>query len=289
MAVIKDSVGEKSKNDPFDVNVVQRLLTAAATKLGKPSLNPKQTMGLIDPDTKSAIRAFELEVMKLKKSDDKIRPNDRTWRRLVKEAGEVDTNPTGYPSRPAGITHLNNGNRDVIFTTFIIGDEKHANYPGYEDDPTSGRDDIKILGNWEGKNIQSVEIPQLKKLGLPFKKRFHRKAVTQLLGLWQAWEDDGLLDRVCTFDGAFNARYKRKAVHLTQNLSNHSWGTAFDINASTNGLGATPAIIWEEGCVFELVPWATRWGFDWGGWFGGGRVDGMHFEVRVLTNKALEI
>ena len=92
-----------------------------------------------------------------------------------------------------------------------------------------------------------------------------------------------------TFDGAFNARYKRKATHITQNLSNHSWGTAFDINASTNRLSATAAIMWEEGCVFELVSWATRWAFYWGGWFGGGRADGMHFEVRVLTNQAMEI
>ena len=74
----------------------------------------------------------------------------------------------------------------MIFTTFVVTDPKHANYPGYKDAPTSGPDDVKILGNWESKNIQSIEIPQLKKLGTACKKRFDHKAVPQLLGLWKA-------------------------------------------------------------------------------------------------------
>lgn len=64
-------------------------------------------------------------------------------------------------------------------------------------------------------------------------------------------------------------------------LSNHSWGTAFDINYAWNCLGALPALRGEKGSVRELVPIAHRHGFYWGGHFS--RRDGMHFEVaRVL-------
>lgn len=289
-AAIKQTVGKKAQNDPFDVTVVQKLLAAASSKLRKPTLDPKRSDGHIDTNTHTSIAAFESDVMGQKKPDGKIRPNGKVWNRLLKEAGEVDTNPTGYPVKPDSVKHLGDGGRDGIFSTFVITDKKKADYPGYKDNPgptEADKDDIRILGKWEGKNIQSVEIPQLKTLGLRSKTRFHRLAIPQLLGLWQAWEHDGLLDRVVTFDGGFNSRYKRKTAHVTRNLSNHCWGSAFDINYAWNRLGKTPAIIWEKGCVFELVPLAVKWGFYWGGWFGGGREDGMHFEVRVLTNKEL--
>ena len=57
-------------------------------------------------------------------------------------------------------------------------------------------------------------------------------------------------------------------------LSNHAFGTAFDINVQWNPLEALPG---RTGCVFELVPMAHRHGFYWGGHFS--RRDGMHFEV----------
>jgi hypothetical protein len=291
MARIKESVGVKAKNDPFDVTVIQKLLAAAAGKLGKPTIDPKRTDGRVDTATHDAIKIFELEVMKSKKTDGKIRPWDKTWNSLVKAAGEVDTNPTGYPEKPENVSHLGDNGRDGIFGTFVITDPKKPHYPGFADNAGAGsnKDDIKILGGWEGRNIQTVEIPQFKTLGFKHHRtRFHRLAVPQLIGLWDAWEKDGLLDRVVSFDGGFNARYKRNTLHgFTRNLSNHSWGTAFDINYSTNRLGATPAILWEDGCVFELVPLAVKWGFYWGGWFGGGRSDGMHFEVRQLTSQPL--
>lgn len=302
MPEIKDQVGIKSRNDPFDVAVVQKLLTAANAKLqatakatNAPQLvivDPGSTDGHIDDATKEAIKAFQTGVMKLKKADGRIRPGGQTWSKLLKEAGAIDTNPTGYPKRPDNVNQLGANGRDALFSTFIIKDEKDANYPGYKDNPGVGpkeKDNIKILGKWESRNIQAVEIPQLKALGLPHKKSFHKLAIPQLLGLWQAWEDDGLLDRIVSFDGAWNPRYMRKALHIEKNLSNHCWGTAFDINAATNHLGTTPAVSWEPGCVFELVPLAVRWGFFWGGWFGGARDDGMHFEVRVITSEPLPV
>jgi hypothetical protein len=67
----------------------------------------------------------------------------------------------------------------------------------------------------------------------------------------------------------------------TSSLSNHAFGTAFDINADQNPLGHQPALPGEPGCVFELVPIAHKFGFYWGGHFKDRR-DGMHFEIAVL-------
>ena len=64
-------------------------------------------------------------------------------------------------------------------------------------------------------------------------------------------------------------------------LSNHAWGTAFDINAALNPRGTVPVFRGQPGSVRELVPRANDLGFYWGGHFS--RRDGMHFEVaRVL-------
>ena len=291
MAQIRDKVGPKQRNDRFDVAVVQKLLAAASDKLKLTAIAPGRTDGVCDGPTVEAIRAFQGDVMKLPDPDGSVWPNAGTWRRLVAEAGEVNANPTGYPERPASVLHLGDGGRDAMFTTFVIADPNRDHHPGYRD--VAGSDDIKILNGWEAKNIGRVKLPQLGKIRPKYphgpRTRFHNLAAAQLQGLWQAWEDAGLLDRVKTFNGGFNARYKRKAQHVARNLSNHSWGTAFDINVAGNRLKETPAIRGERGCVFELVPLAAQWGFYWGGWFGGGRPDGMHFEVYRRTETALSI
>jgi hypothetical protein len=61
-------------------------------------------------------------------------------------------------------------------------------------------------------------------------------------------------------------------------LSNHAYGTAFDINAPWNALGVRPALVGKPGSVRELVPLAAEHGFAWGGHFRT-RPDGMHFEL----------
>ena len=61
-------------------------------------------------------------------------------------------------------------------------------------------------------------------------------------------------------------------------LSNHSFGSAFDINATQNWLGDMPAICGQKGAVRELVEAANRCNFYWGGHYGE-RKDGMHFEI----------
>lgn len=142
---------------------------------------------------------------------------------------------------------------------------------------------IEIKGNWEKKNIISVEVPQTKGLpqwGTPKKDTivlFHKKAAMQLIELWAAWEKEGLLQQVVQWGGSYYPRYVRGSKTM---LSNHAYGTAFDINVKWNGLAQRPALIGEHGCLRELVPIAHKYGFYWGGHFK--RKDGMHFEVAKL-------
>ncbi len=114
--------------------------------------------------------------------------------------------------------------------------------------------------------------------GAPSGMRFHRLAAEQLKGLWEAWEQSNLLDRVLTYDGSFVPRFIRGSRTV---LSNHAFGSAFDINADLNPLGQRPKLVGQRGSVRELVPLANQWGFYWGGHFGS-RPDGMHFEIAFL-------
>lgn len=138
---------------------------------------------------------------------------------------------------------------------------------------------IRITNGWEAANMVRVPVPQLVRVpGGPASGTlfFHRLGAEALQGLWQAIEDRGLLDRVLRFDGAYNPRFIRGGAS-SQILSNHAFGTAFDINARFNPLGAEPATAGASGCVYELVPIAHEFGFYWGGHFS--RRDGMHFEL----------
>ncbi len=109
--------------------------------------------------------------------------------------------------------------------------------------------------------------------------RFHKAAQKQLVELWLEWETAGLLDRILSFDGSFVPRFQRKS---TTKLSNHAFGSAFDINAAFNPLDAEPALYGQRGCVRELVAIANKHGFYWGGHFMT-REDGMHFEVAKIV------
>ena len=93
-----------------------------------------------------------------------------------------------------------------------------------------------------------------------------------------------LLGLVLTWAGSWVPRYIRGS---RSRLSNHAWGTAFDINVPWNGLRRTPAFKGQKGSVRELVLIAAKLGFYWGGWFT--RKDGMHFEVsKILTEDQIQ-
>lgn len=141
---------------------------------------------------------------------------------------------------------------------------------------------IKFTDGWDTKNISKVSIPQL--IGVPFfalngtkgtgNISFYTKAHAAVQRLFKAWEDDGLLPKILTFEGSFNPRVIKK----TNTPSNHSFGTAFDINGSWNPEGHKAAAIGKPGCLLELVPRASELGFYWGGFYS----DAMHFEYAKL-------
>lgn len=153
---------------------------------------------------------------------------------------------------------------------------------------------VLIDRSWENKNLVKVEVPQLQRQQV----RLHVRVVEPFLGLFAAWERAGLAAKVLTFDGAYAHRFKRftgtaeerMKKALTANaydLSNHAWGSAFDINAGWNRLGRVPAEHHEVGTVRPLVAIAYELGWVWGGHFRS-RPDGMHFEYAGVE-PALEV
>lgn len=181
-----------------------------------------------------------------------------------------ESGPNWPPKPPFG--PLSGQDRAQVFGTFK-----------FEPSPSPGNPEgITIRDNWAVTNIVKVSIPQLVgKLGAPGNGVvfFHRKAAPQLAALWAAWEAEGLLPFILSFAGTYVPRFIRGS---RTNLSNHAWGTAFDINAPQNPLGAEPALVGKPGSVRKLVQLANDHGFFWGGHFPQ-RKDGMHFEVYKIV------
>ncbi|WP_243359838.1 M15 family metallopeptidase [Fundidesulfovibrio terrae] len=187
------------------------------------------------------------------------------------EEPAADTSGSNFPLRPNFPPLKGLAGRQAVFGAF-----------SYVSEPTPGNPEaVRILGDWEAKTIVDVEIPQLRAAlgpGAPRTMRFHRLAAAQLQGVWADWEKNGLLDRILSYEGSFNARFIR---HSQTTLSNHAFGTAFDLNAGSNPIGARPPLAGQKGSLRELVSLANAWGFYWGGHFQS-RLDGMHFEVAFL-------
>jgi peptidoglycan hydrolase-like protein with peptidoglycan-binding domain len=200
-------------------------------------------------------------------------------------AVEFDVNAsnsgTAFPPQPGGLSSPSAGTTASMFGTFTFQAEPTPRDPEH----------IKILDDFVARNIVTITVPQL--VGIPVdlrpanvvlsngKVNCHRLAQGKILALFAAWESAGLINRILTWDGAFNARLKRGATRPTlANLSNHSFGSTFDINAGLNPQRRTPVLMGKRGCVRELVNIAARHDFFWGGFFG--KVDGMHFEVARL-------
>lgn len=176
-----------------------------------------------------------------------------------------------WPPKPVGLSPANLQTRNELFGTFNY---KAAPAP-------TNPEAIIILGDWVQNNIEWVDIPQLK--GIPGagsgKIQFNKKASAQLKNLFQAWEEAGLIDLLKTWGGSFVPRFVRGSK---TSLSNHSTGSAFDINITWNNLGQRPALVGQTGSVRKLVPLANEFGFYWGGHYGPNRLDGMHFECTKL-------
>ena len=149
----------------------------------------------------------------------------------------------------------------------------------YVSAPVSGNpENIRVLDNWASQHIGIARLPAVGG-PIPAKVEFHKLAIPQLEQLWKDWQAAGLLAHVRTWDGSYVPRFIRGS--RTQ-LSNHAFGTAFDINAGFNRLGTIPARLGQPGSVRDMVELANKNGFYWGGHFGGSRIDGMHFEIAKL-------
>jgi hypothetical protein len=179
------------------------------------------------------------------------------------------TSGTDWPPPPSFAPLVSNNERAAVFGRFEF------------ERITPGKDDIRILGDWVHANIASITVPELtgvKDAPASGRIRVHAMVKEQMAALFAAWQAAGLMPLVKTWAGSFNPRFVRGSPST---LSNHAWGTGFDINVAWNARGSMPALRGREGSVRELVPLAHEHGFYWGGHFS--RRDGMHFEVaRVL-------
>lgn len=222
--------------------------------------------GKFGPDTKQASIDFQ---KKYKLQPDGVVGNKTYGVAMQLGFGGVedkrkDKSGADWPPKPDFNPLASNAARKKLFGTFT-----------YEPKPVPGNpENIRITNNWVSANIITVTIPQLKKIN---KMQFHKLAAPQLIQLWKDWEAANLLHLVLSYEGSYMARFVRGSASV---LSNHSFGTAFDINYAWNKLGAVPALAGQKGSVRELVPIANENGFYWGGHFS--RLDGMHFEIARL-------
>lgn len=197
-----------------------------------------------------------------------------------------------FPPKPTDLTTPSNSLRNTVFTCF-----------NFIQRPLSQRADkeaIVIRGNctntvpdWTAAHIIEVPIPQLRfAVGYNGKVRCHKLAAPVWIELFKQWEKDDLLHLILSYAGCFVPRYKReqappgagghglRSSTEVEELSNHSFGSAFDINVTDNGFRSVPALCGRRGSTRELVASANRIGIYWGGHFR--TQDGMHFEISQL-------
>ena len=222
------------------------------TKQGIPS------SGALDPRTQSAAVALGFV------------PQDSGARPSLSDPA---TQTASFPPRPGDLESPSVDQQQTRFGPIVF---HMANDP-------AAPERIVITNEFTEAKIVSVHLPQLANMTdgpLSLSIQWNRLAAPQLIGLWSAWDQAGLLSRVKTWEGSFAPRCVRG--HIGE-LSNHAFGTAFDINFPWNVLGTVPALVGARGCVRELVSIANQFGFFWGGHFTN-RLDGNHFEVsRAMT------
>jgi peptidoglycan hydrolase-like protein with peptidoglycan-binding domain len=218
--------------------------------------------GVFDENTRLATAAFQ--------ASNNLNPDSEVGKNTLKAAAElgfVDIFSPNFPDVPPFTPLRTIADKASMFGRF---DFRANPLP-------DNKENIEILGSWEDDNIVIIDIPQLIPVKGNPKARFHKMVADKAIKLFADWENAGLADRILSWDGAYVPRFIRGS---TTALSQHAFGSAFDINVEWNGLNAVPAAIGQKGAVRELVQIAHENGFFWGGHFS--RLDGMHFELAVL-------
>ena len=121
---------------------------------------------------------------------------------------------------------------------------------------------LAVDPRWEMEHLQTVRLPLIREI------RCNRAIIAPLRAALEEIERRGLGDLITTQRGCYAPRrlFERNFVKL----SNHAWGSAFDINVESNPFGKKPR---QDPRIVEVF---ARHGFTWGGtWL---VPDGMHFE-----------
>jgi len=206
------------------------------------------------------------------KMDGRVGP--QTWGKLLAdgfrpvsyqpdaEGFEEDRSPA-WPPKPEGASSPNG--LTLFGSGFTYTPHPLKSMPEY----------LKADPEWIQDNISTAYIPQL--IGVEGARSdgsmlFNRHLLFQVQALFDVWEKRGDNGLVLSFAGSWVTRFVRGC---RDKLSNHAFGTAFDINVAWNGYRRQPALVGSRGSVRELVLPAYELGFYWGGWYN----DGMHFEA----------
>jgi len=166
------------------------------------------------------------------------------------------------PTKEHHLKSLTHAERIAVFGSFDFTPSPQPGNPEH----------VTIDPVWLRANIITIKVPQLHDR----KVQCNKLVADDLLALYKAWDDAGLIGRILRFNGGFSPRYKRNHSGGAENLSNHAHGSAIDQNAPWNRLGAVPAASGTKGSLVELVPIAEGCGWAWGGWWN--TPDGMHFD-----------
>jgi hypothetical protein len=256
-------------------------------------------VGNIDADfgmkTETATKFFQVSagISTTGKVDDRTlaAASDRGYT-ILPDDHYTERSGADFPPMPSGLSSPSNSSRNRNFGCFKFIQVPIAMRPDAESIVQRGSCDGS-QSDWVAANIVEFDVPQLKfARGFNGRFRCHTKAADKFKALVAKWEADDLLHLVRAFEGAFVPRYKRnkspgngaqperKSIDVPD-LSNHSFGSAFDINFDDNPFPGEPARCGQRGSTRELVAAANALGIFWGGHFSD--QDGNHFEISKLT------
>lgn len=101
----------------------------------------------------------------------------------------------------------------------------------------------------------------------------HRLVAPVFEATMQLAAERGLLQRLHEFNGCYVPRHM--GWNVGRPLSVHSWGAAFDVDASTNGYGVPLSGMKLDRDFIRLL---EECGWTWGGRWTGSYADGMHWQ-----------